>query len=297
MLAASYLRVVRQVNIRGLLYGAFEARNKETNETPSFDLFPIVSLLDWTTATDQFVKTGNGRALANLIQNSSNTNHASELADNINSIALNLQTLRPTDLMDAAAKLPDYVRQTEPTISQDIPPFATLLKRVESDYGRFGLDSSLDDKKRAREALVKQFHLVEWYIDKQQIVQALSVAREWLPSLLCYRFDLDPMEGENRSEVELLLRGGKIKDAEGNVIKESKYLQQWQSIPKKQRKPLNKLWSGEFNLANLRNDVLHAGYRKNPRSAEYILEQSQKIVELLKAIAVEWEILSSSDLT
>lgn len=46
LLAASYLRVVRQVNIKGLLYGAFEARNKATNETPSFDLFPIVSLLD-----------------------------------------------------------------------------------------------------------------------------------------------------------------------------------------------------------------------------------------------------------
>ena len=192
--------------------------------------------------------------------------------------------------MDAAAKLPDYIRQTEPTVSQDIPPFATLLERVELDYGRFGLDSSLDDRERARQALVKQFHLVKWYIDKQQIIQALSIAREWLPSLLCYHFNLDPMEGENRSEMELLLRGGKIKDAEGNTIKESKYLEQWRSIPKNSRKSLNKLWSGEFNLANLRNDVLHAGYRKNPHSAEYILEQGEKIVELLKAIAIEWEI-------
>ena len=292
LLAASYLRVVRQVNIKGLLYGAFEARNKETGETPSFDLFPIVSLLDWTTATDQFIQTGNGQALANLLKNSKGANQNTEsLANNINNIALNLELLRPEDLMVEAAKLAKHIRDTAPTVSQDIPPFATLLERVESDYGRFGLTDTQTDKERAKEALVKQLKMVEWYVDKQQIVHALSIAREWLPSLLCYYFDHDAMDALDRSEMELLLSGGKIKDKEGNTTKESKYLEQWRSITKKKRKSLNKLWGGDFNLANLRNDVLHAGYRKNPRSAEYIQEQSKQIAEQLNAIAVEWEIL------
>lgn len=292
LLAASYLRVVRQVEIKGLLYGAYEARNKQTQETPSFDLFPIVSLLDWTTATNQFIQTGNGQALANLIKNSSNGDrNAENLAENINNIALNLQTLRPVDLMDEASKLPKYIRESESTISQNIPPFAALLKRVESDYGSFGLVESATDQDRAKQALIKQLDMVEWYIDKQQIVQALSISREWLPSLLCYYFDLDSMNGENRSEMELLLSGGTVKDREGNVIREAKYLAQWQNITKQKKKPLNRLWCGDFNLANLRNDVLHAGYRKNHRSAVYIQEQTQKIVEQLKAIAVDWEIM------
>ena len=297
LLAASYLRVVRQVQIEGLLYGAYEARNQETNETPSFDLFPIVSLLDWTTATDQFIQTGNGQALASLLKNSKGANENTEnLANNLNKITLNLEMLRPADLMSEAAKLSGYIRATAPTVSQDIPPFATLLKRVESDYGRFGLTDTLTDKERAREALVKQLNMVEWYVDKQQIVQALSIAREWLPSLLCYYFDLDALNGKNRSEMEFLLnRGGKYKDDAGNTTGESEYAKQWQEITKTKKKPLNKLWTGDFDLANLRNDVLHAGYRKNHRAAEDILEQTQAILEQLKAIALQWEIIDSNN--
>ncbi len=44
LISVSYLRIIRQVKIDGLLYGAFEAKNKK-NETPTYDLLPIVSLL------------------------------------------------------------------------------------------------------------------------------------------------------------------------------------------------------------------------------------------------------------
>ena len=57
-----------KVQIEGLIYGAFDAKTNE-NKTPIFDLLPIVSLLEWTTATDQFIKTGNGQALASLLIN------------------------------------------------------------------------------------------------------------------------------------------------------------------------------------------------------------------------------------
>lgn len=291
LLAASYLRVVRQVKIKGLLYGAFEARDQETKETPSFDLFPIVSLLDWTTATDQFIQTGNAQALGNLLKNSNNVNQNTEnLANNLNNIALNLELLRPIDVTIEAAKLSAYIRATEATISQDIPPFATLLKRVESDYGRFGLADTQTERSQAKEILAKQLEMIEWYIDKQQLVHALSIAREWLPSLLCYYFDLDALDAETRSEMELLLRGGKIKEG-GKTIKESKYLAQWRSMTKEQTKQLNKLWTGTFDLANLRNDVLHAGYRKNRRAAADILKQTEAILAELKAIALKWEII------
>lgn len=132
--------------------------------------------------------------------------------------------------------------------------------------------------------------MVKWYAAKGQTVQALSLAREWLPSLLCYRFQLDPLDKANRDEMELLLSGGKIKDKEGNTIRESLYLEQWSNIPKKQKKLLNNLWGDDFNLANLRNDVLHSGFRKNPKKAENILEQTRKIIEELKAVAAEWKL-------
>ncbi|MEA5593489.1 hypothetical protein [Rivularia sp. UHCC 0363] len=65
-------------------------------------------------------------------------------------------------------------------------------------------------------------------------------------------------------------------------------MNEWYKISKNIRKPLNKLWGGDFNLANLRNDVLHAGFRKNPKSAKDILQQTETIVDELKNIAKLW---------
>ncbi|MGB7439991.1 MAG: TIGR02221 family CRISPR-associated protein, partial [Coleofasciculaceae cyanobacterium] len=207
LIAVSYLRVVKDVKIEGLIYGAFEAKNKETNETPTFDLLPMVSLLEWTTATDQFIKTGNGQALASLLDNSNAQTH--NLASSIDGIARGLQLLRPMDVMREAAMLPDYIAQATPVVSRAVPPFAALLGRVEQDYGKFGLANPND----AKASLLRQLEMVEWYAEKGQTVQALSMAREWLPSLLCYHFQLDPqIEKPNRSEMELLLAGGKLKD-------------------------------------------------------------------------------------
>lgn len=294
LIAISYLRVVRSVKIEGLIYGAFEAKNKETNETPTFDLLPMVSLLEWTTATDQFIKTGNGQALASLLHSSDPTTE--NLAKSIDGIAQGLQLLRPMDVMREAAFLPDHIAEATPIISQSVPPFVSLLKRVEKDYTKFGLENPTDYENCPQASLLRQLEMVEWYAQKGQIVQALSMAREWLPSLLCYHFKLDPqIEKPNRSEMELLLSGGTTPaDAQGNKYK-SPYLEEYKSsVPKKKRKQLNKFWDGDFNLAKLRNDVLHSGFRKNPKSAEDIMHQTEKIIEELKAIARAWDLKSET---
>jgi len=178
LIAVSYLRVVRQVKIEGLLYGAFEAQNKETNETPTFDLLPIVSLLEWTTATDQFIKTGNGEALASLLHTNSTTE---KLAASIKGIAQGLQLLRPMDVMRESALLPDRIKEATPIVSQSVPPFESLLERVEKDYGTFGLANPEDYTTNSKFSLIRQLKMIEWYAEKGQTVQALSLAREWLP--------------------------------------------------------------------------------------------------------------------
>jgi len=290
LLAISYLRVVRNVNIKGLIYGAYEAKNKEKNETPTFDLLPIVSLLNWTTATDQFIQTGNGEDLASLLHSSNP--QTENLASSIKGIAQGLQLLRPMDVMREASLLPELIVEATPIVSQSVPPFATLLERVEKDYGDFGLANPEEYTNNSKASLVRQLKMIEWYAQKGQIVQSLSMAREWLPSLLCYHFKLDPqIEKPNRSEMELLLNGGKTPtDRQGNKY-ESPYLGQYQSsVSEEKRKQLSDLWANKHKLANLRNDALHAGFRKNPKSAKEIVKQTEVIIKELNTIAIAWEL-------
>ena len=290
LIAVSYLRVVRNVKIEGLIYGAFEAQNKETNKTPTFDLLPMVSLLEWTTATDQFLKTGNGQALASLLSNDDDP-QTQNLASSIDSIAQGLQLLRPMDVMREAATLPNHIVEATPIVSQSVPPFAALLRRVEQDYGKFGLAQPDEYTVNAKVSLLRQLEMVEWYAEKGQIVQALSLAREWLPSLLCYHFQLDPLDKKIREDMELLLSGGKTPPDEQGNKKESPRLEQYKSsILKKKRKQLANLWGGKFNLAKLRNDVLHSGFRKDPKSAEDIVNQTKEVIKELKLIALAWDL-------
>jgi CRISPR-associated DxTHG motif protein len=293
LIAVSYLRVVRKVKIEGLLYGAFEAKNKETNETPTFDLLPIVTLLEWTTATDQFIKTGNGEALASLLHSSNS--ETENLAASIKGIAQGLQLLRPMDVMRESALLPDRIKEATPIVSQSVPPFESLLERVEKDYGKFGLANPEDYTTNSKLSLIRQLKMIEWYAEKGQTVQALSLAREWLPSLLCYHFELDPLDKPNRDEMELLLAGGTRKGYDGVPDRKSTYLDQWLEISKKTRTQLTNLWGGQSNLAKLRNDVLHAGFRKNPKSAKKILDETDEIIKILNTIAIEWKLTEDNN--
>ncbi len=290
LIAISYLRVVRNVKIRGLIYGAWEARNKETNKTPIFDLMPIVSLLEWTTATDQFIKTGNGESLSNLLSNSDDLT-SKDLAGSIKIIAQSLQLLRPMDIMRESAILPQRIELAVPTISKNAPEFEKLLDRVEEDYGKFKLENPEDYQNNAKKSLVQQLKIIQWYKEKGQIVQALSMAREWLPSLLCYHFKLDPIDKSNRTEMEIVLSGGATSANSDSKKYISPYWEQFKSsIQKAQKTKLLDLWSNKYKLANLRNDVLHSGFRKNPKSAEEILAETEKVIEQLEEIAEDWEL-------
>jgi len=197
LLAVSYFRVVRNITIEGLLYGAFEA--KENNIAPTFDLLPVVRLFDWLTATDQFLKTGNGQDLAALLQEAGG--HTQALGDRILKISQGLQLLRPMDVMTAAAALPEDIERAKPDLAAVVPPFELLLNRVMEEYGKFSLADPQDYQVNGKAALQKQLFEIEWYAQKGLDVQAISLAREWLPSLLCHHFDLDPMDKEKREEM------------------------------------------------------------------------------------------------
>ena len=291
LLSVSYLRTVREVNIQGLLYGAFEAKDKD-NKTPTFDLLPIVSLLDWITATDQFIKTGNGETLANLLNDNNQASPARKnLAENISGIAQDLENLRPMFAMEKAYKLPEYIKKATPTFSETVSPFATLLEQVEEDYGKFGLEEPTNFKANPEKFLNQLLIIIEWYVKKKRMVQALCLMREWLPCLLCYHFELDAFNKDDRSEMELLLSGGKYKNEAGITI-ESKYFKKWQELNNQKRKKLTNLWGGDlYKLAKYRNDVLHAGFRQNPESAEAIIKQTEKIFNEVQEIAKKWKLI------
>ena len=122
------------------------------------------------------------------------------------------------------------------------------------------------------ESLESQLKLVKWYVEKDQVVQAISLAREWVVSLTIFR--LGWMLIEDRDYVENLLNIG------------ARAQEKKQALPP----PIRKL-SGVDSIVNtwdwlrdLRNDVAHCGMRKQPRSTSSILSDAQGLVGKLQPL-------------
>ena len=289
-IAAAFLRSVREVKVEAVVYGAFEARDQQTNISPVFDLSPFVSLFDWLAAANQFIYTGNARYLASQLAKTGQE-PLYPLADNVTAIAQGLELLRPRDVAEASLLLPGNLK----TINTHLPkPFSVVVQSVEKAYVTFGVASDAP-----REHLVSQLRMVNWYFQNQHYVHTLAMAREWVVSLLCMEFQLDMWDKDARAEMEFLLNNGGIRKntATGEVERESLYRQKWLEHP--HRKRIARLWQGkepgkegkDLKLANLRNDVLHTGFRKNPKPAAEIIDQAERIVNELNEIALLWELV------
>ena len=273
-IAAAFLRSVRKVEVEAVIYGAFEARDRDTNISPVFDLTPFVSLFDWLAAANQFIYTGNARYLASQLMRT-DKELLRPLADNVIAIAQGLELLRPREVAKASRELPRNLKVAATNLPK---PFGVVVRSVEEAYAAFGVASEAP-----REYLLSQLRMINWYFENQHYVHALAMAREWVVSLICFHFQEDMWDQSAREDAEILLAGGK------RGQRESRHREEWETVPAGRR--LRRLWQEPFNLANLRNDVLHTGFRKTPKSAAEIIDQTKKVVDEINEIARLWQLI------
>ncbi len=281
-LFAAYLKSAKRVKIEAIYYGALELADfKNGKPAPVIDLSEFVTMLDWLTAVNQFLYTGNARYLAAQLRNQSQADLL-PLAENVSEIALGLELLRPRDIVKASNMLPAHLKAVQGGLPK---PFGVIVQPLEQAYAQFGIAPTND----ATQHLQSQLRMINWYLEKQYFVHALSMAREWMVSLLCVNFEEDLWDKDARDDMELLLNGGVRKSADGKNVVKAKHLAEWNVYP--HRKEVAHLWQGEgYNLANLRNDVLHSGFRKNPQPAQEIIERSGRIVQKINEIARLWSL-------
>ncbi|WP_298819056.1 TIGR02221 family CRISPR-associated protein [Chloroflexus sp.] len=239
LLVASFVRVVRNATLERMIYGAYDAT--ANNRTPIFDLTPLVTLLDWTSATDAFLRYGRADVLVKLAGNQG-------LAPTLRQLTDALQTSRPAEVMKTAVELETAINAGPKTVQQQ--PFTLLLERIHQEYGVFGL-SDPHQPARAKEVLRKQLAMIKWYIEKGLYVQAITSSREWLVSLVVFYDNGDLFDKTARNEAEEKLNS---------------------RVPASNQQPeyeqIRDLWN---EVREVRNSLAHAGMSRNaPKSGTVI---------------------------
>ena len=280
-LALAYVRNVKSnVEIERVVYGAYEAVERDNPCKPVFDLTPFIGLLDWIGAVSVFQQTGNAQPIANLVADAQNLpyklglsgnlpTHLKNMAGRLGDLSDALLTNRILAAQAAAAELITQLDEAKQEVANWVQPFDVLLDQMQGTYQPIALQNPETPEKRW-ESLIGQYQQIRWYIQNQQYLQAITLAREWLISWGCYQLNKNWISKSERYEVELML--GEC----GRAKREKR------DLP---NRPISNVKHGAksiklFNdLHDLRNDLAHCGMRPYPRRANQAITQVKNIVE------------------
>ena len=170
-IVAAYLRQVKGVTLKHIIYGAFEARDVETNQTPIFDLTPFVELLDWMNAVNVFQCSGDARPIAGL-------KGVGNIKDSLTTLSDALLTNRTLEAQQAVSRFTRQLTNAQ-NLSRQPAPFHILTDQLKDTYQEMSVNKPNENPK---ESLKAQYVQIKWYVENQHYLQAITLIREWLIS-------------------------------------------------------------------------------------------------------------------
>ena len=294
-LFAAYLKAAKNVTIAAIYYGAPELSDSKNNvPAPVIDLSEFVSMIDWITATNQFVKIGDGQALASLLKSAIPSSielrdipssrpikdNLKKSAEAIENISLALSVTRPIETMRLATELEQILQQAAPSFADRAKPFSLLSDKVVQEYGQFALGDPTDEA-TFTENLRLQFQMIKWYIDRNQLVQAVTLAREWLVSILALQFG-EPMfdHPKGRKYVEAALNNAVEKNKpDPRPPLDSRCNEKFAALS--EAGELASVWS---KMTELRNDIAHVGMNQKPQDAAKLKKKASSLYPRLEKL-------------
>jgi CRISPR-associated DxTHG motif protein len=290
LIALNYLRSTRQVIIGGLHYGAWEARD-QNNLAPAFNLTPFITLLDWTTAAEQFRDTGSAVKLASLLattqqqlwQSSAPSAKADlptrlkSLANELTRASQNLLLLRTGSLSESSSRLESALRTAEADITGHAKPFLEVLSPVRKELSRFS-DTDL--------ATLRD--LIAWLADRGQTAAALTLASEWLTSYAMVMSGITAHQANYTTRKPYSLAIALMENPEMPLEEGTTAITALDCIAllnaKLQPIEIDLLKKAASQIRSARNDLNHAGFNDQPASAATITARANEVSQMLSRI-------------
>ena len=289
---AGFLRRTQNIEVRHIVYGAYEARQpfrdppEPTDQAPIFDLTPLLELFDWLSGAEAFLLRSDAEILGIRLKQTHRhlwtARAGNKLPYHLQAVGAGLTRLsramhlsRPLEVMREAQQSLPKLESVKAEARQWVPPFAVLLEQVRAEIEPLahGTPERLD-----ADNLRKQLALIQHFLQKNLIVQAVTLSREWLVSwvVLHQKKRDDWLDRTFRVEVEHAL-GKAVKRGKGEEVRVPEWFEE---LPESEK--VSKLWD---SVAQLRNNVAHCGMSKEgAQAAEGISRRIEEIVEQLSTL-------------
>jgi len=281
-LTAAYLRSVKEVTIEKVLYGALEL-GKGHPAAPVIELTELVTLLDWLTATNQFIYTGDARYLAHLLEQEGQSRSSKALqraGADLSGFSLAMMLCRPLEVMEKAGGLGKTLANAQNELAQWARPFGLLAGRIEQEYAARALARPTQD---VVEGLTIQLDLIRWYMGNNQVIHAMTLAREWLVTLTGCRLGwglvLDKSRREKdgiAGEINQFCRLKSARESPAGLSFTASLIAQ---LPEADL--LRRAWD---KVTGIRNDLNHAGMGEQAALASRLARRASDVLPELQAL-------------
>lgn len=278
-LFAAYLKTAKQVIIEAIYYGAFDLKSENNGIAPVIDLSEFVSMINWIVASNQFVETGDARQLSKLLNpNSDNSGANYKAATSLFDVSFATLLCRPIELGKRADALAKDLLDAEQQQPNRVVPFEMLRQQVSQTFSSFVGDLDRDVKT----ALKAQFRLIKWYHNNNRIIEAMTLAREWLLASVNYKLEgsVDIDNRYTREDINDALWEISQNRPPKELTDYGKKIHKW---PEKRQ--LIAVWN---KVRSLRNTLDHAGYERHAPNPSKIVQSANQAITSLCELAEFW---------
>jgi CRISPR-associated DxTHG motif protein len=278
----NYAKMLKNVTVKAIFYGNYDARDKVSNVAPIMDFLPLSVLQDWTSATSDYLRYGQVEKLYDLSESSINpilknpstrtddvkllrafVNRLKDLVgERITCRGLSIIENKNVGLLEKAAK--DIQEVT-------IPQLKPVFEKIKESLDIFG----------AKEDILNCIKAARWCCDNKMYQQTTTLLEEGLITFLCCHFKLDYKEENFRNLMGQCLRA-KTRPNEKTVFNDPALVEKllddsviWE----------NKQFVTSFQcIKDMRNDYNHAGFNKDPKGVENIIDNVESLMDDIESI-------------
>ena len=282
LLSIHFARITKNVQVDGIYYGLYDPK-AVIKKFPIVDLTSFVDLQDWITNVYTFTRTGRVDGLADWIREKEKNirkeerrttidlKYIRQLANSWQELASALQTVRSMDLPEAAKQAAASIESVKNVMLRPaFTPLNELLSNVENEIKPIAHDDPVFSGMAA----------IEWCYQHGFYQQAYTLADELVVTAICLKHNIDIKDINARNEVTYILNAViKVLQNQNGELDLSDFAKQEIAKDLLDYPELLKL---VHTIKDNRNDINHAGWRKQPLSAAALEEQFHQLLETYK---------------
>lgn len=282
----NYAKLLKNVKVKAIFYGNYEARDKESNIAPIMDLLPLSVLQDWTLAASDYLRYGQVEKLFELSESSllpilRNTETRTKDAEKLRSFVKTLKEMveERTTCRGYAIVGSKNVRKLKCTASEiqkvTIVQLRPIFEKIKQSLNDFD----------AKENVLNCIKAAKWCCANKLYQQATTMLEEGLGTFLCCHYQLDYRKMANRDAIfgciSIKTQNKDIEENKANKELVEKILAD------------DSVWGNKAfvtilqKILELRNDYNHAGFKKNPFTAEKVIKIIEKLLDGIEEVLSE----------